>query len=421
MSPKRLLIVTDVPFWRASTGAEQRISSLTRTLNLELSNVKVLFLDGEHLNASKSEADLLAIANLGLNVEFRRSDQPPKSTWSRLRWRFEGIVNFMAGFFKETNRNSGDATQQLSDFHWPWASIGFRETVDEFQPDVVLIEYIKWAHLLDSLPTVQRNEITAVVDTHDLLHRRKNEFERHGHEHWLNVTRTEEAEALGRFDVVMAIQETEAAEMQRMAPDSKVIVCGHACYPDGVAPQSARTATVDIDHSAAQPLRLGILASKNAANRLAIQEFLDGFWNTNFANSDSVTLTIAGSVCESITQPSLPSVNLLGKVEEVADFYQTIDAAINPTQFGSGLKIKNVEALAHGKPLITTAHAAVGLPADSTAILVADNSMGLLNAIELLSDADFLRQSSDAALSIASKSFSARSAYAELLKHISAI
>lgn len=34
---------------------------------------------------------------------------------------------------------------------------------------------------------------------------------------------------------------------------------------------------------------------------------------------------------------------------------------INPVQMGAGLKIKSVEAMANGLPLVTTTHSATGL------------------------------------------------------------
>ena len=54
-------------------------------------------------------------------------------------------------------------------------------------------------------------------------------------------------------------------------------------------------------------------------------------------------------------------IRLLGHVENLAEFYNSVDVVINPVEFGTGLKIKSVEGLAFGKPLITTPEGVVGL------------------------------------------------------------
>ena len=52
----------------------------------------------------------------------------------------------------------------------------------------------------------------------------------------------------------------------------------------------------------------------------------------------------------------------LGFVDDPKDFYQNMDIILNPNIGGSGLKIKSIEALAFGKPLIATHDAMIGIP-----------------------------------------------------------
>ncbi|GCD90657.1 glycosyltransferase family 4 protein [Nocardioides sp. LS1] len=55
-------------------------------------------------------------------------------------------------------------------------------------------------------------------------------------------------------------------------------------------------------------------------------------------------------------------ITVMGPVDEVAEFYGNIDAAVVPITHGSGIKIKAIEALAHGVPVFGTAHVRDGLP-----------------------------------------------------------
>lgn len=51
---------------------------------------------------------------------------------------------------------------------------------------------------------------------------------------------------------------------------------------------------------------------------------------------------------------------VLGQVDSLADFYNSIDAAIVPIEHGGGIKAKAVEALAYGVPVFGTDHVAAG-------------------------------------------------------------
>src|SRR5215207_6406248 len=55
---------------------------------------------------------------------------------------------------------------------------------------------------------------------------------------------------------------------------------------------------------------------------------------------------------------------LLGPVPEAADFYRAVECVLNPMTGGTGLKIKTVEALAAGLPVLGTHDAFAGLPAN---------------------------------------------------------
>ena len=57
-----------------------------------------------------------------------------------------------------------------------------------------------------------------------------------------------------------------------------------------------------------------------------------------------------------------PNLDVVGRVEDVADFYRSVDLIAVPMQFGTGLKIKVSEALAAGAPLVAHRHATEGYP-----------------------------------------------------------
>ena len=73
-------------------------------------------------------------------------------------------------------------------------------------------------------------------------------------------------------------------------------------------------------------------------------------------------LLVAGSICGRLPADVRPFESV-GRVDHLDDFYDLVDLVVNPMPFGTGLKIKSVEAICQGLPLIATEAAMVGLPA----------------------------------------------------------
>ena len=82
------------------------------------------------------------------------------------------------------------------------------------------------------------------------------------------------------------------------------------------------------------------------------------------ALGDTVKLRIGGAVCNQLDSAAISSdkrISLIHEVTSLHSFYETVDLAINPVTIHSGLKIKSLEALAFGIPLVTTKAGEAGL------------------------------------------------------------
>jgi hypothetical protein len=75
---------------------------------------------------------------------------------------------------------------------------------------------------------------------------------------------------------------------------------------------------------------------------------------------DGWRIIVAGRHSESL--PQADGVDIIGAVDSVKDFYQQIDVALAPIRLGGGIKVKLVEAMAYGVPLVTTQFALEGFP-----------------------------------------------------------
>lgn len=82
-----------------------------------------------------------------------------------------------------------------------------------------------------------------------------------------------------------------------------------------------------------------------------------------------------------------PDINFLGQVERPADFVRAADSVIVPLKNQGGMKIRILEALACGRPVIASTQAVLGLPKDLLEyVLVADTPDEYLDTIASLVD-----------------------------------
>ncbi len=413
---RRVIMATDVPFWRGSTGAEQRMLALSRFLSRDPFRLTVFFL------GRVGPQDQIAMERSGLDVVFFESERPPEPFLKRIQWYVEAtrhqLENWIRGF-RQKDDHAAPQPLTLEDYRWPWAIEQFRRLVHRLKPSVVICQYVTMAYLLDALAPADRRQTLCVLDTHDILHERGRQFSTAGFLHWLEIDEREEIDVWNRFDVVIAIQEQEKHWIEMLTSRPAVIVAGHALD---------HLPTVSGPHELQQTLVLGYIGSDNYSNWHAINRFLIEVWpDISQEMEPRVELKIAGKICEwfQMTREETPDQNthrlmdrveLMGHLADLGEFYKVVDLVVNPVQFGTGLKIKNVEALAFGKPLVTTTSGAVGMPRESLAgARVVENMDEMRTALlELCRQRSRLEQLQLAAKTLGKSIFSAEFVFSEL-------
>lgn len=210
----------------------------------------------------------------------------------------------------------------------------------------VLVAYVFHSRFLDAFPKY----CLKLIDTHDSFSGRKERLEGRGiKDFWFWTDEAGETKALLRSDVVIAIQEEEAQKFLRLTEGARVVrTVGH--ITETIAP---RMVSDDAVHS------IGFLGSDNPLNIDGLNWFLNSVWPSVQSTCPAAKLKIGGRICRTLAP--MPGVQLLGEVSSASDLYDQCLFTINPMQEGTGLKIKTIESLAHGKLVVGTTVAAAGV------------------------------------------------------------
>ena len=203
--------------------------------------------------------------------------------------------------------------------------------------DAILVNYVFLSGVLQVTPP----STLKVIDTHDIFANRHQRLNKSGvRPSFFTTTAREENRGLTRANLVIAIQEIEGRELaNRLLNATEVMTVSH------LEPKAY------LDYKSARVAIVGLLGSENGINITSTQRFCDEL--TRHPELSSVRFLIGGSVSRKLKRLP-PNVECLGHIESLPDFYGKIDLFINPMITGTGLKIKTVEAMSFGCPVLST-------------------------------------------------------------------
>ena len=217
-----------------------------------------------------------------------------------------------------------------------------------YAPQAVLVNFAFNMYLTFGITT------PIILDAHDVQHlRAANARKRGGNLEDRRCTRTEETRLLSMATAILAIQEEEKKELTELAGKLPVLTVGHALAPLS----SASPAPENLK-------KILFVGQHYAPNIAGIRNFIDKVWPELSVRHEDIELHVVGRVCEAFKGLDIPGITLHGLVPSLDPFYETCGIVINPTPYGSGLKIKSVEGLAYGRCVVATPESIVGLPAN---------------------------------------------------------
>jgi glycosyltransferase involved in cell wall biosynthesis len=359
---KKVLLITDVNFWERCSGHRARISELIDylALKVELSVVKV---------GPVSQA-IEAFVRTSINAEFYVLEKTKMLNSN-------GYGRRLMGYLK--------------DRHF----------------DVIIIEYIHCSYFLNFLV----KDVYVLLDAHDIISHRTGEFAKYHYagkesDTVYKMTRENEINLFNIYDNVIVLCQPDLEKINEMIGIGKAILCPHPAAP--------------CRHEVRPDVKIiSFVASSYLPNIDAINWFIANCWPRILCKYP-VQLKIYGTICSELRSIELAGVSLNGYVPDPSIIYEEADIIINPVRFGAGLKIKNIEALSHGLPLITTTHGARGIESGiDDCFLVANDEDDFFDSIEsLIQSADLRKKIGKNALKFIERNYSAEKCFAPLLEVI---
>jgi glycosyltransferase involved in cell wall biosynthesis len=194
------------------------------------------------------------------------------------------------------------------------------------------------------------------------------------------LVRHSEDRSVHRFDTTLLMNEKEAHLLRQR--------CGAAAQRvQAIPPLIRRPSPVTRDYRGAPEfIFLGQLSLPH--NDDGLRSFLTNVWPLVLARRSDARLRVVGrcprpALADLVSQYA-DSVTLEGFVPDLSELLSRTAALINPLRFGSGIKLKVIEALGAGVPVISTRIGADGIASGpDEGVLVSDDGTELMELLML--------------------------------------
>jgi len=339
---KKVLFISPTPTHPSNAGNRVHIKSLVTFFKEQHCDVHFLYLEFENFDVKAMDS----FFNNNLEVVARDKIYQNRKTPGYILWKIgvklEHLKRRLQLAFgkisKEQYQYNGEVDNYLSVF----ARKEIKRVAKSSKYDMVICEY---ASMSKSLTYFGEN-VFKILDTHDLFTDRFRVYLNNGTKpSWVSVYKDQERKALNRANLLLVVRESERDFFSKLTN----VPTGLYNYIPEIVAMPERIFEK----------KLLYLASGNAINISTIDFFLENIFPLILANDPDTKLIIGGNICESLNIKS-PNIILHGAVNDAKDFYLLGDIVINPEKNGTGYKVKALEALAYGMPLVSTSAGCAG-------------------------------------------------------------
>jgi sugar transferase (PEP-CTERM/EpsH1 system associated) len=288
-----------------------------------------------------------------------------------------------------------------------------RRVLDAREFDVVQVET---STLTEYLPVIKaaRHSPLAVCDWHnidsELMQRYSEQAHGAGRKLYARLTARRmgsfERNIMRTYDAHIAVSERDAAQLRGLAPQARITVIENGVdveyYADEKLAHAHDVWRASSDKHAASDERLANDAASQKRRRVvfvgsmdyhanvdAVVHFAQETWPEMHRQRSELIFTIVGRnpAPEVKRLAEQAGIEVTGTVEDVRPFYYEAVAQVVPLRVGGGSRLKILEAMAAGVPVISTTLGAEGLHvADNVDIALADTTETMCDALDALMD-----------------------------------
>ena len=208
-------------------------------------------------------------------------------------------------------------------------------------------------------------QIPSVVNVHYLIRHDRTRLNLFSHDAAaIVVRRVGERAVARRHRFIVANSPYVAGELRRLAPRAEIEV-----VPLTLDPAHYNQATLS-----GPPTAVFIGTAAWRPTRTALRRLVTRVWPLVRKQVPTARLIVAGRGTDRIGLTLEDGVEVLGQIDSAAEFFQQASVLLFPLDRGSGMKVKVLEALASGVPVVTTRAGAEGFEeSDGLVILPDDN------------------------------------------------
>lgn len=185
---------------------------------------------------------------------------------------------------------------------------------------------------------------------------------------------------LPKFDTIIAVSEKDQQTIKKYLPNKKIL-----CLSNGIDKISF------LKKEKSSFLSLGYIGSfDHTPNFNAVKYFFSEIAPLLEEEKIDYRFYLAGNNSSDFVKSTFSNPNLinLGQVAETKDFYQKIDCLITPIFSGSGSRIKILETLSFGVPVISSPIGAEGIKINSPYLQIAKTPKDYLGCLKKLPESE---------------------------------
>ncbi|MET0464326.1 MAG: glycosyltransferase [Chitinophagaceae bacterium] len=258
--------------------------------------------------------------------------------------------------------------------------------------DYIIISYAYWADLIRDNPFLE-NAVT-IIDTHDLL------TSQHQHDPGIDIGAAlgDELKRVAQFDQIWAISIEETYFFKQFFPGRVHFITMMKEDPMPL-PQDP---VFDLIY----------VATHSPHNKRSIGWFLEKVYPLL---PNDLRICIIGNILEHIPQ-NIPNITRIPFAEKLDDYYNQSRVVICPMLSGTGIKIKVVEAMAFGLPVVCTTGGVDGIPDKSNngCLVTNDENRFAENIMLLLTNEAAYKKQSELGRACFKKYFLRKEVYGQL-------